>query len=110
MGADGGRRRTRRDESREGEVGKGAHHVHVYPVGIRPGVLEVLLESLPQRIGNLMETDELADAQELSVVASSSRIEALNYRRYVAEDRCVHKCCEDNWERGGNGCEKRHHY
>src|SRR4029434_628388 len=36
------------------------HRVHVDAVGVGPGVLEVLLEPLPQWVGDLVEADELS--------------------------------------------------
>lgn len=41
-------------------------------------MLEVLFQTLPQWIGNLMEADELLDAQHLRVVARSARVQALD--------------------------------
>lgn len=38
------------------------YRVHVDAVGVGPGVLEILLQPLPQRVGDLVETDELLDA------------------------------------------------
>ena len=44
-------------------------HIHVYSVGVRPGVLEVLLKALAQWIGNLVEPDKLLDLLHLRVIA-----------------------------------------
>lgn len=38
-----------------------SYHIHVDAVGVRPGVLEVLLQPLPQWVGNLVKADELFD-------------------------------------------------
>lgn len=38
------------------------YRVHVDTVGVGPGVLEILLQPLPQRVGDLVEPDELLDA------------------------------------------------
>lgn len=46
-----------------------AHRVHVDAVGVGPGVLEILLQALAQRVGDLVEADELLDPQHLRVVA-----------------------------------------
>lgn len=67
------------------------HGIHVDAVGVGPGVLEVLLQPLPQRVGYLVEADELPDAQHLGVVARRARIEALDDGRNVAEDAGVHQ-------------------
>jgi hypothetical protein len=39
--------------------------------------LEVLLETLPQGIWNLMEADKLADPEHLRVISGSARVETL---------------------------------
>lgn len=67
------------------------HRVHVDAVGEGPSVLEVLLEALTQRVRDLMESDELADAQHLGVVARCARVETLDDGRNVAEDAGVHQ-------------------
>lgn len=45
------------------------HGIHVDPVGVRPGVLEILLQTLAERVRYLMEPDELSDPQHLRVVS-----------------------------------------
>lgn len=47
-----------------------SYHVHVDAVGVRPGVLEVLFQPLPQRVGDLVEADEFFDSQHLQMVSS----------------------------------------
>ena len=79
--------------------GAGAHRIHVDAVGVGPGVLEVLLQALPQGVGNLVEADELLDPQHLRVVASRARVQALDDGRHVAEDAGVH----EGWGRAA-GC------
>lgn len=54
-------------------------------------MLEVLLQSLAERIGNLMEADELTYSEHLGVVASSTGVEALNDGGNVAEDAGIHQ-------------------
>lgn len=44
------------------------YSIHVDAVGVGPGVLEVLLQPLPERVRNLMEADKLPDSQHLGVV------------------------------------------
>ena len=65
--------------------------VHVDSVGVRPGVLEVLLQTLPQRIRYLMEADEFSYAKHLRVVTGGARVQALDDGRDVAEDAGVHQ-------------------
>lgn len=43
-------------------------HVHINAVRIGPGMLEVLLQSLSQRIGNLVESDELLNPQHVDMI------------------------------------------
>lgn len=45
------------------------HSIHVNAVGVGPGMLEILFQPLPERVGDLVETDELPDSQHLGVVA-----------------------------------------
>lgn len=52
--------------------------VHVDPVGVGPFVLEVLLQSLPQRVWNLVEADELPNSDHLSVIARCPRVQPLD--------------------------------
>lgn len=71
----------------------GTHSIHVDAVGVGPGVLEVLLQTLPQATGNLVEADELFDAQHLRVVPRRARVEPLDDGRNVAKDAGVHQSC-----------------
>lgn len=59
-------------------------------------MLEILFQALPQRVGDLVEANELLDTQHLRVVARSARVQALDDGRHVAEDAGVHK----GWGRG----------
>jgi len=81
------------------------HGVHVDAVGVGPGVLEVLLQPLPQGVGDLVEADELAHAQHLGVVACCARVQPLYDGRHVAEDAGVHQSWEE--ERRGEVEERR---
>lgn len=69
----------------------GTHRVHVDAIGIGPGVLEVLFEALPQRVGDLVEADELPHPEHLRVVAGRARVQPLDDGRHVAEDAGVHE-------------------
>ena len=55
-------------------------------------MLEVFLQSLPERIGDLMEADEFLDPQHLGVVAGGAGVQSLDDRRDVTEDTGVHQC------------------
>lgn len=67
------------------------HSIHVDPIGVGPGVLEILLQSLPQTSRDLVEADELFDPQHLRVVTGRARVQPLNDGRHVAEDAGVHQ-------------------
>ena len=69
------------------------YHVHVDSVRVRPGVLEVLLQALAERVRNLVEPDELFDLLHLRVVARRARVQTLNDGAHVAEDARVHQSC-----------------
>lgn len=47
-----------------------SYRVHVDAIGVSPGVLEVLLQPLPEWIWNLVKADKLLNTQHLRVVAS----------------------------------------
>lgn len=70
----------------------GTHSVHVYAVGVGPGVLEVFLQPLAQGIGDLVEADELPDPQHLGVVPSRPRVQTLDDGRNIPKDAGVHQC------------------
>lgn len=67
------------------------YRVHVDTVGVGPGVLEILLQPLPQRVGDLVEADELLDAQHLGVIARRARVQPLDDGGDVAKDAGVHE-------------------
>lgn len=71
----------------------GPHRIHVDAIGVGPGVLEVLLEALAQRVGDLVEADELSHPQHLCMVAGSARVQPLDDGRHVAEDAGIHEGC-----------------
>lgn len=60
-------------------------------------MLEILLEALAQRVGDLVEADELLDSQHLGVVARRARVQALDDGGHVAKDAGVH----EGWGRYG---------
>lgn len=66
------------------------YHVHVNAIGVCPRMLEVFLQSLPQRVRDLMEAYELLHSQHLHVVPCSSRVEPLDYCRHVPKNASVH--------------------
>lgn len=70
------------------------HRVHVYAVGVGPGVLEILLQSLAQRIRYLVESDKLSYAQHLRMISRCSRVQPLDDRRHITKDTGVH----ERWE------------
>ena len=54
------------------------YSVHVDAVGVRPGVLKVLLQPLAQSPRDLVEADELFDAEHLGVVTCRARVQPLD--------------------------------
>lgn len=58
--------------------------------------LEVLLQSLSQRIRNLMKPNKLPHPQHLSMIPGSSRVQSLDDGGYVTEYTCIHECCNTN--------------
>lgn len=66
------------------------YHIHVNAIGVRPRMLEVLLESLPQRVGDLMKAYKLFYSQHLHVIPCSSRIQSLDYCRYISKNTRIH--------------------
>lgn len=71
------------------------HGVHVDAVRVRPGVLEIFFQTLAERVGDLMEADELSHAQHLRVVPRSTRVQTLNDGRNVPEYAGVHQRCRE---------------
>jgi len=67
------------------------HCVHVNAIGVWPGMLKVLLQPLPERVGDLVKTNELPDSQHLGVVAGCSWVEPLDDSRHIPEDAGVHQ-------------------
>lgn len=65
--------------------------VHVDSVRIRPRVLEIFLQTLTERIRDLMESYKLSDPEHLRVIPRGTAIQPLNDRRYIAEDAGVHQ-------------------
>lgn len=64
--------------------------VHVDSVRIRPRVLEVLLQSLPERIRDLVEPYELPNSEHLRVIPRCAAVQSLDDGRNVTEDAGVH--------------------
>lgn len=68
-----------------------SYHVHVDAVGVRPGVLEILLQSLSQWVGDLVEADELFDPKHLKVIPGGARVQPLDDGGHVPEDAGIHQ-------------------
>lgn len=54
-------------------------------------MLEVLLQSLPQRIGNLVESNKLLNPQHVDVISRGPRVQALDDGGNVTKDTGVHQ-------------------
>lgn len=70
--------------------GRNTYHIHVYAIGVGPGMLEVFLQPLPERVGDLVKAYELFDLLHLGVVAGGTRIEALYDGTDVTKDTGIH--------------------
>jgi hypothetical protein len=57
-------------------------------------VLEVLLQALPQWVGDLVEADEFFDPEHLQVVPRRTRVQPLDDGRHITKDTGVHQGCE----------------
>lgn len=71
------------------------YRVHINSISVGPRVLEILLQPLPQGVGNLVKADELFDPQHLSVIASRARVQSLNDGRDIPKNTGIHK----SWNR-----------
>ena len=69
------------------------YHIHVNAVGVRPSMLEVLLEALTERIRDLMEANELFNLLHLCMVAGCARVQPLYNGTHVPKDTGIHECC-----------------
>lgn len=67
------------------------YRVHIDAVRVGPRVLEVLLQPLSQRVGNLVKADEFFHPQHLSVIASRARVQPLDDGRDVPKNTGIHE-------------------
>ena len=72
------------------ETTSATYHVHINAISDGPGVLEVVLDALAQRVWDLVEANELLDPHDVGVVARRARVEALDDGAHVTEDTRVH--------------------
>jgi len=61
--------------------------------------LEVFLQALSQRVGNLVEADELTHTQHLCMVTGSAWVKPLDNRRDIPKYTCIHKSCKTSEDR-----------
>lgn len=54
-------------------------------------MLEILLQPLAQRVGDLVEADELFDAEHLQVISRCSRVKALDDGGNIPKDAGIHQ-------------------
>lgn len=54
------------------------HSIHVNAVRVGPSMLKVLLQFLPEWVGDLVETDKFPNPQHLSVVTCGARVQPLD--------------------------------
>lgn len=67
-----------------------SYHIHVDAVSVRPSVLEVLLQPLPQWVWDLVEADEFFDPQHLEVIPGCTWIQPLDDGGHISKDAGVH--------------------
>lgn len=67
------------------------YRVHINAIGVGPGVLEVLLQPLPQWVGNLVKANKLLDPQHLCMVACCTRVQSLDDGRDISKDTGIHE-------------------
>ena len=59
-------------------------------------MLEVLFQSLTERVWNLVEADELFDLLHLSMVARRAGVQSLDDGAHITEDAGIHQRCAYN--------------
>ena len=70
-----------------------AYQIHVDAVGDGPRVLEVVFDALLERVGDLVEADELLHSHNVSVVARRARVQALDNCTDISKNTGVHERC-----------------
>lgn len=65
--------------------------VHIDAVRICPRMLEILLQSLPERIRDLMEPYKLSDPEHLRMIPGCAAVQPLDNRRNITEDAGIHQ-------------------
>lgn len=66
------------------------YRVHVDAIGVGPRVLEILLQPLPQWVGNLMKANELLDPQHLSMITGCPGVQPLDDGGDVSKNTGIH--------------------
>lgn len=66
--------------------------LHVYPISVRPHVVGVVLDSMPQGTGNLVEPDEFSDLLHLCMITRRSRVQPRYDGSYITKYSSVKKC------------------
>lgn len=67
-----------------------SYHIHVDAIGVRPGVLKILLEPLPKWVWDLVKADKFFDAKHLEVVTGRTGIQPLDDGGYIPKDAGIH--------------------
>ena len=66
--------------------------LHVYPISVRPHVVGVVLDSMPQGTGNLVKPDEFSNLLHLRVITRRSRVQPRYDGSYITKYGSVKKC------------------
>ncbi len=59
-------------------------------------MLKILLQPLPEWVGDLVETDELPNSQHLSVVTCGARVQPLDDGGHISKYASIHQRCDEN--------------
>ena len=79
------------------------YHIHVYTIGLVPGMLDALFQPLLETGRYLMESFELSHFLHLLVIPGGARIKALDYGTDIAKYTCIHKGCKTKHYSKRNG-------
>ena len=66
--------------------------LHVYPISVRPHVVGVVLDSMPQGTGNLVKPDKFSNLLHLRVITRRSRVQPRYDGCYITKYSSVKKC------------------
>lgn len=74
-------------------VYSGVYLVYIDPVIQGPHCLKVVLHSLFQFFGDLVQYEKILEIPQFRLIQRSSRVNSLNNRRHVTEHHSMHQSC-----------------